>query len=1460
MYLKTNIMKKELPKPINKLIQISLTVFLFILILFNAEQIHAQKEDPNNVRFSDEEISIPNATTPVKSQLKSASLMLKSADGSISVGENDTYNSYDAEQLVKNVLVTGCLQAKNIRFGYYNRSTGNWTNHNWSDNAGERMLGYFARGSSNFPIDEGLLLSTGKISSAMGPNNTGNKSDLMVLSASDPDLATITGRTMYDAAVLEFDFVPAGNTVEFKYVFASEEYIEYCETQYNDAFGFFLSGPGISGPYTNNAVNLATIPGDIPVSINTIHPAGRNVNNQNFPAENSQYYFDNPSGSLTMQFDGSTVEMTATYTVVPCQTYRIKMAVADASDQKWDAGVFLGARSFNSEVVSLDNFVNNSISYNIFEDCHNNKLVITRQTQDHSQPYTIDLILGGSAINGTDIFTSGGNPFPTQITIPANQASIEIPYYAIDDEVSDNNETFIVKVRNSCPCDINISYVEKIIHIYEKVKITSLVPQNAQCDGESNGVITVNATGGSGSYQYSINNGSTWQTSNTFSGLLSGSYTILVKDPGSCHVPVSQTTTIDQPSPIVANAGQDAVICSGTTVQLIGSGGVKYAWSPTTGLNNATIANPFASPITTTTYTLTVTNANGQCASSDQVTITVKPTPIVSVTPVEVEICEGTSTTLTASGALSYEWNPGGSTSSSITVSPNSNANYTVTGTGINGCTATASSTVIVKSAPRNVNAGADTYIGFCETYQLESSATGNNLTYTWAPSSNLSSTNIADPIFTPSASGIFSYTLTVTGENGCSETDEVKIVVADEVAATITAQTNVSCFNLSTGSATVTATGGVTPYTYSWNTSPEKTNATASGLTAGTYVVTVTDANGCTDTESVTISQPAEIAATIIKNNDVSCFDGNNGKLTVNATGGTGTLSYSIDGGVNYQTSNVFSELTIGTYTVIVKDANNCTKTTNAVIITQPAVIIWSCPTTPTSCFNGNDGTATITFSGGTAPYTLSINGDPFVPQTSPVNYNNLSAGNYTKVLKDANGCIKSGTFTVEEPTQILASVFKNNDISCNSGNDGKLTVSASGGTGSLQYSIDGGTIYQTSNVFEGLADGNYTVTVKDANECIINTQSVSITEPAILTGTDVQTACDSYKWIDGNIYTANNNTATYTLINAAGCDSVVTLDLTINNATAAITNNTGSTVITCSTTAISVTATGGVSYSWDGGATPATAENSFSAPGTYTVTVTGANGCTATESITITQDITVPTAAITNNTGSTVITCSTTAISVTATGGVSYSWDGGATPATAENSFSAPGTYTVTVTGANGCTATESITITKDDNVPTAAITNNTGSTVITCSTTAISVTATGGVSYSWDGGATPATAENSFSAPGTYTVTVTGANGCTATESITITQDITVPTAAITNNTGSTVITCSTTAISVTATGGVSYSWDGGATPATAENSFSAPGTYTVTVTGANGCTATESITITKDDTCTDRSYYK
>ena len=349
--------------------------------------------------------------------------------------------------------------------------------------------------------------------------------------------------------------------------------------------------------------------------------------------------------------------------------------------------------------------------------------------------------------------------------------------------------------------------------------------------------------------------------------------------------------------------------------------------------------------------------------------------------------------------------------------------------------------------------------------------------------------------------------------------------------------------------------------------------------------------------------------------------------------------------------------------------------------------------------------------------------------------------------------------------------------------------------------------------------------------------------------------TGGSSYASTGGNSLSTADDTLsapgiyTVTITSTNGCTA--TSDITISQNTTApttgITNNSGTATLTCTITAINVTATGVGTYAWSGGSSLNTAANTFTAPATYTVTVTGANGCTASNDFTISQNTTAPTAGITNNTGTTTLTCTTTTIDVTATGVGTYAWSGGSSLNTAANTFTAPATYTVTVTGANGCTASNDFTISQNTTAPTAGITNNTGTTTLTCTTTTIDVTATGVGTYAWSGGSSLNTAANTFTLPAIYTVTVTGADGCTASDNITISQNTTAPTVGITNNTGDIVITCKTTAISVTATGGGTYVWSGGTTPLTANDSLTTAGIYAVTVTSVNGCTATSDITV-------------
>lgn len=212
-------------------------------------------------------------------------------------------------------------------------------------NCSGTAMGHFT-GTSDVPIEEGLLLTTGSVMMAAG--QASDFASEALFTGGDPDLTAIAGSAIYDACILSFTCIPMGDTLMFNYVFASEEYPEFV-CMVNDAFGLFLSGPGISGPYGDNAANVALLPGTLlPVSINTVND-GQNIdpNNPSCTGANASYYIDNASGT-TVVYDGFTEKLTATAVVVPGETYRFKLAVGDALDRSFDSAVFLEAFSFRS--------------------------------------------------------------------------------------------------------------------------------------------------------------------------------------------------------------------------------------------------------------------------------------------------------------------------------------------------------------------------------------------------------------------------------------------------------------------------------------------------------------------------------------------------------------------------------------------------------------------------------------------------------------------------------------------------------------------------------------------------------------------------------------------------------------------------------------------------------------------------------------------------------------------------------------------------------------------------------------------------------------------------------------------------------------------------------------------------------------------------------------------------------
>ena len=644
------------------------------------------------------------------------------------------------------------------------------------------------------------------------------------------------------------------------------------------------------------------------------------------------------------------------------------------------------------------------------------------------------------------------------------------------------------------------------------------------------------------------------------------------------------------------------------------------------------------------------------------------------------------------------------------------------------------------------------------------------------------------------------SYTVTVTsgGGAGSSKTFTVTIASNPAIGALSLTPTHVLCNGSATGSiAVATPTGGTPPYTYLW-TDGSVTTQNRSGLTAGTYTVTAKDASGCTVTGSSTITQPSAISITPSITN-VSCNGLATGAISLTVSGGIGPYTYAWGDGPTTQNR---TGLAAGTYAVTVTDANNCTKVRTGMVVLQPlAGLGLSASSVNVTCYGNSTGSIDLTPSGGTQPWSYNW-GSGITTQDRT----GLAAGDYSVTVTDVNGCSALLSRTIAQAAAMTISAAKTNE-SCGGKSDGSITLTVAGGTGPYTYKKGSGE-YGASNAFTGLASGSYTLTAKDAGGCTVEI-----------------------------VVAISTNTAL--AASAAGTN------LICNGATSG---------------SITLTVTGGTpAYSFDWGSGITTQNRSGLGAGTYNVTVTDNKGCTANGSATLTQPdaiVITPTPADALCFGS-----ATGTISLSVSGGTppyTYSWGDG--PSTQNRTGLSAGTYSVTVSDAANCTKTSSGIVVSQ---PAVALSLSASSVNVACngaSTGSINLTAANGTSpytYNWGSGIT--TEDRTNLAAGTYTVTVTDHNGCTAVLSKTITQST-----ALSLSTVLTHETCPGAldgAVNLTVTGGTpgaspayTYSWSagsGGAVPVLQTTSEDLTGlkggSYTVVLTDAVGCTATATVTI-------------
>ncbi len=1050
--------------------------------------------------------------------------------------------------------------------------------------------------------------------------------------------------------------------------------------------------------------------------------------------------------------------------------------------------------------------------------------------------------------------------------------------------------TYTVSITDNNGCGPTVSG-NLVINEPDAINIDNISVTDVSCNGGGNGTITVSASGGTGAVLiYTLNPGSITNGTGFFNALTANTYSISVTDFNLCGPVITNNIIVgESPAIIIDTESSTHISCNGAddgTITITASGGtgaLTYTLNPG-GITNATgIFNGLAS----NTYTISVNDAIG-CGpvTSNNMTIT-EPVSIIITNEEFSDIsCNGagdgtvTISAIGGSGSLAYTLSPGG-ISNGTGIFTNLVANtYSVSITDGNGCGPVISSDfTITEPLPVLINSQSSSDVscngGSTGSASITASGGTGILIYTLNPGGLINGTGIFNGL---SAN---TYTISVMDASGCGPVTSGDIIVNEPPPIIINNEiaNNISCFGANDGIITITASGGTGTLTYTLNPGG-LVNLTGifTNLAVNNYTVNVTDINGCGPiiSSNISITQPPILSINSELSNNITCNGANDGNITIIVSGGTPPYMYSIDGGATYLSNGgIFPGLSPASYNISVQDGNGCITVGSSITLTEPAVLAVAGITTNVSCNGGNDGSVDITVSGGTAPYSFVWGHGPTTEDVTA-----LAAGNYSVTVTDANGCATVGNYTVNEPTA-LSVTDAITDVSCNTGTDGAIDITVSGGTGAYTFVWGHG---PTTEDVTALAAGNYSVTVTDANGCA-TVGNYTVNEPTALSVTDAITDVSCNTGTDGAIdITVSGGTGAYTFVWGHGptTEDVSGLaagsyTVTISDANACIANATFNVTeplpfatngavsdVSCNggnDGAIDLSVSGGTtpySYAWGHG--PTTEDVSGLTAGSYSVIITDANGCTDNTTFNVTEPL-----LIAINGTVTDVSCNSGndgAIDITVSGGIapySYIWSHGPTSEDV-NGLSA-GSYTISISDANGCTDNASYNITE----PTAiSITGTT--TDVSCnsgSDGAIDISISGGVapySFVWSHG--PTSEDVSGLAAGSYTVTVTDVNACTDNMSFNITEP-----AAIAINGAVSDVSCNGTSdgtINISVSGGTapySYLWSHG--PTTEDVTGLAAGSYSVTITDANACSknasfnVTEPLTITIAGTTTDVS---
>jgi gliding motility-associated-like protein len=819
--------------------------------------------------------------------------------------------------------------------------------------------------------------------------------------------------------------------------------------------------------------------------------------------------------------------------------------------------------------------------------------------------------------------------------------------------------------------------------------------------------------------------------------------------------------------------GADQIICANEqpnpfTSITSASGGSEtftYKWQDSVATGNwvdilGAVATGYTpGPVATTKFYRRVVIDNSIEKASNIITITVATNPADVVTS-DTTVCQGSdpislSIMATAAPGHTLNWyssltgGVGSAVTPTYTPAAVGTTDYFVSQkNNSNGCESSRKK-VIMETAVLPSQPTATTNVNYClgEANPAALTATpsvGTNV-IRWYDSDGITRLLTAPTPNTSDAGNKKYYASEYNSTTGCESSPVEITVIVYQPTATATTTQDVSCFGGSDGQVTGLGSAGLAPYNYTWKNSAGQVigiQSFAAGLTSDNYVVIVEDARGCQDSAGVTVSEPTQLIISSTKQ-DPQCY-GDNGSITLTATGGTPIYNYSFDNGVTYQTSNTKS-LPFGQYRMKVRDSKMCevTDTANPVALNQTTAIAASLTETSVSCNNGLDGKLLAIASGGSpglSGYQYQWN-DPNLQATDSAV--GLSAGSYTVTISDQYGCSRNFTKAVNEPDAVIVSDISSTNLKCFESADGSIEITAQGGN-ALEYSIDNGVTYLPSSTFPNLTVGSYRVVVQDSLNCLVTynaVRQITLTQPDRIEVQDIvmdSASCNGYSDAQVQIFATGgsekkysinggnffNNSGLFTGLSSGYYNAVVTDS---NNCIA--TYNTGVsssgsiqdpdllymsgisvTDLSCNNSSdgeIEVIASGGTNrkYSLDAGA------NYQSSPiftgldaGTYTVTLSDANNCPATYALSRTVTILEPDPVVVDSVIEIQPSCngaSNGSITINASGGndLSYSIDNGVNTQPGDYfPFLPAGNYQITVSDSKSCLVTY--------NIPTRAV----------------------------------------------------------------------------------------------------------------------------------------------------------